>query len=114
MRRFLSLALVLVLCLSMAACGKKTEDSLSDGVLTVALDITVTPELKLEGVARDLVRSIQNLRKTEDFQITDRIRVTLPDTAENRDCVETFRDYISAQVLADDIDFGTELKATRV
>ncbi|MCI5451099.1 DUF5915 domain-containing protein, partial [bacterium] len=68
----------------------------------------------LEGVARDLVRSIQNLRKTEDFQITDRIRVTLPDTAENRDCVETFRDYISAQVLADDIDFGTELKATRV
>ena len=86
----------------------------SDGVLTVALDITVTPELKLEGVARDLVRSIQNLRKTEDFQITDRIRVTLPDTAENRDCVETFRDYISAQVLADDIDFGTELKATRV
>ena len=86
----------------------------SDGVLTVALDITITPELKLEGVARDLVRSIQNLRKTEDFQITDRIRVTLPDTAENRDCVETFRDYISAQVLADDIDFGTELKATRV
>ena len=86
----------------------------SDGVLTVALDITVTPELKLEGVARDLVRSIQNLRKTEDFQITDRIRVTLPDTVENRDCVETFRDYISAQVLADDIDFGTELKATRV
>ncbi|MCI5451656.1 isoleucine--tRNA ligase, partial [bacterium] len=64
----------------------------SDGVLTVALDITITPELKLEGVARDLVRSIQNLRKTEDFQITDRIRVTLPDTAENRDCVETFRD----------------------
>ncbi len=86
----------------------------SDGVLTVALDITITPELKLEGVARDLVRSIQNLRKTEDFQITDRIRVTLPDTAENRDCVETFRDYISAQVLADDIDFGTELKAARV
>ena len=86
----------------------------SDGVLTVALDITITPELKLEGVARDLVRSIQNLRKTEDFQITDRIRVTLPDTVENRDCVETFRDYISAQVLADDIDFGTELKATRV
>ena len=86
----------------------------SDGVLTVALDITITPGLKLEGVARDLVRSIQNLRKTEDFQITDRIRVTLPDTAENRDCVETFRDYISAQVLADDIDFGTELKATRV
>ena len=86
----------------------------SDGVLTVALDITITPELKLEGVARDLVRSIQNLRKTEDFQITDRIRVTLPDTAENRDCVETFRDYISAQVLADDIVFGTELKASRV
>ena len=86
----------------------------SDGVLTVALDITITPGLKLEGVARDLVRSIQNLRKTEDFQITDRIRVTLPDTAENRECVEAFRDYISAQVLADEILFGSALKAARV
>ena len=43
MRRFLSLALVLVLCLSMAACGKKTEDSLSDGVLTVAMECATHP-----------------------------------------------------------------------
>ena len=43
MRRFLSLALVLVLCLSMAACGKKTEDSLSDGVLTVAMECAYAP-----------------------------------------------------------------------
>lgn len=85
----------------------------SEGVLTVALDITVTPELRLEGVARDLVRGIQNLRKESGLEITDRIRVTLPDSEENRACLESFGSYMSTQVLADSIEIGDALAVAR-
>ena len=80
----------------------------SNGSLTVALDITVTPELKTEGNARDIVRAIQSLRKSSGFQYKDRILVTLPDTADNHAAVERFGDYITTQVLADGVEFGGE------
>jgi isoleucyl-tRNA synthetase len=81
----------------------------SEGVLTVALDITITPELRLEGVARELVRSIQQMRKDTGLEITDRIVVTVPANEDNEACVKTFGEYITTQVLADSISLGEEL-----
>jgi len=75
----------------------------NDGNITVALDVTVTPELKNEGMARELINRIQNIRKGNDFEITDKVRVELSDEDEIKDAVNAFRDYISAQVLADEI-----------
>ncbi len=73
----------------------------NDGNVTVALDIEVTPELKNEGMARELVNRIQNIRKGNDFEITDRVKVVLTETPEVKAAVEAFGDYIKSQVLAD-------------
>lgn len=86
----------------------------SEGSLTVALDITVTPELRLEGVARELVRSIQQMRKDTGLEITDRIMVTIPQNDENEACVKTFGNYIATQVLADKLSMGDELKVVKI
>ena len=75
----------------------------NEGVLTVALDLTITEELRIEGVAREVVRSIQQLRKDSGLEITDRIRVTIPATDDNKACLATLRDYIATQVLANSI-----------
>ena len=75
----------------------------NDGALTVALDITVTEELRNEGVARELVKRIQNLRKESGFEITDRIAVQLAHNELTDRAVEAFGDYIRQQVLADSI-----------
>ena len=75
----------------------------NDGSVTVALDVTVTPELKREGMARELINRIQNIRKGNDYEITDKVKVQLSDVAEIREAVEAYRDYIAAQVLADEI-----------
>jgi len=81
----------------------------SEGTLTVALDITITPELRIEGVARELVRSIQQMRKDTGLEITDRIVVTVPQNEDNEACIRTFGEYIATQVLADKITLGNEL-----
>ncbi len=75
----------------------------NDGNVTVALDVTVTPELKNEGMARELINRIQNIRKGNDFEITDKVKVELSDVPEIREAVEAYGDYIAAQVLADSI-----------
>ena len=75
----------------------------TDGNVTVALDLTVTPELKNEGVSREIVKRIQNHRKESGFEITDRIRVTLSNHPEIEEAVNSFHDYIAAQVLADEL-----------
>ncbi|MCC8036935.1 MAG: isoleucine--tRNA ligase [Bacteroidales bacterium] len=72
----------------------------NDGALTVALDVTVTPELRREGIARELVNRIQNIRKNRDYDITDRIEVTIAPAELTDEAVEAFRDYIMGQVLA--------------
>ncbi|MDR0233066.1 MAG: isoleucine--tRNA ligase [Dysgonamonadaceae bacterium] len=75
----------------------------NEGKLTVALDITITDELRKEGIARELVNRIQNIRKSNGFEIVDRINVTIqPDEAVN-EAVEEFNDYIKNQVLADNV-----------
>lgn len=72
----------------------------NEGNITVALDVTVTPELRAEGIARELVNRIQNIRKTRDYAITDRINVVIGQSSLTDDAVERFGDYIASQVLA--------------
>ena len=83
----------------------------NEGTLTVALDITVTPELRREGMARDLVNRIQNIRKGRDYNITDRITVCLEPVAEVVDCLSVYSDYIASQVLATAITTSATLPA---
>ena len=75
----------------------------NEGRLTIALDITVTDELRREGLARELVNRLQNLRKSSGLEITDHIRVTLALAEEMEGVLETYGDYIRRQVLADAI-----------
>ena len=75
----------------------------NEGSLTVALDITITDELRSEGVARELVKRIQGLRKESGFEITDRIRVQLTHTPETDQAVAAFGTYITKQVQADEL-----------
>ena len=75
----------------------------NEGNLTVALDITLTDELRNEGMARELVNRIQNIRKKSGLEITDRIRVSIEPNEAATKAVEAFGDYIARQVLADEI-----------
>lgn len=72
----------------------------NEGRLTVALDITVTESLHKEGLARELVNRIQNLRKSNGYDITDKINVTILSTDEMDDAIKEFNEYIANQVLA--------------
>lgn len=73
------------------------------GRLTVALDVTITPELKQEGIARELINRIQNLRKAKDFEVTDRITVKLSHHTSVTEAVNNNLSYICAEILADSI-----------
>jgi len=78
----------------------------SEGKLTVALDITITDELRREGVARELINRIQNIRKDSGFEVTDKIDVRIEALPEIAAAVEAFRDYIAQQTLA--VEISTE------
>ena len=75
----------------------------NEGNITVALDITVTDELKQEGIARELVNRIQNMRKSGGLEITDKICVTIEKNDETDKAVEVYGEYIAKQVLANSI-----------
>ena len=81
----------------------------NEGSLTLALDVTISDELHKEGIARDIVNRIQNLRKSRDYDITDRINLTVEGDEQTNDAVLCFKEYIQRQVLADNIDIATEL-----
>ena len=87
----------------------------NEGKLTVALDVTVTEELRREGIARELVNRIQNIRKSSGLEITDKIKIVLSKNPQTDDAVNEYKDYICNQVLgtslmlADEIENGTEL-----
>ena len=72
----------------------------SEGKLTVALDITITEELRREGTARELVNRIQNIRKESGFEVTDKIRVEIEANELTTMAVESFAEYIAQQTLA--------------
>lgn len=73
----------------------------NDGPLTVALDITITDELRREGIARDIINRIQNIRKDRDYDITDRITLTFAPDDIVEPVLKDFGEYIGTQVLAD-------------
>jgi isoleucyl-tRNA synthetase len=73
----------------------------NEGNLTVALEVELTEELKNEGMARELINRIQNIRKESGLEITDRISVTLAPNDDVKKAVDSFGDYIKTQVLAD-------------
>ena len=87
----------------------------NEGRLTVALEVTITEELRREGIARELVNRIQNIRKRSGFEITDKINITLSRNSNTDDAVNEYNNYICNQVLAksleqvDEVAEGTEL-----
>ena len=75
----------------------------NDGNLTVALEVELTDELRNEGMARELINRIQNMRKDGGLEITDRIKVTVAPNEKTDAAIAAFGDYVKAQVLADAI-----------
>jgi isoleucyl-tRNA synthetase len=90
------------------------------GNLTVALDVTITPELKMEGDAREFVNRIQNIRKDSGFELTDRIEVKVAANNGLKDSLAQFKTYICAEILADNLEIlpeingGTEIEVNDV
>ncbi len=78
--------------------------------ITVALDVTISPELKKEGIARELVNRIQNLRKDSDFEITDKINISFENNEVITQTIANNGDYIKAETLAKDILFKEVLE----
>ncbi len=78
----------------------------NEGALTVALDINITPQLKTEFIAREVVKRIQTIRKESGFNITDRVNVTISDVKEISDAVNTHAEFICSQVLANSLSTG--------
>ena len=81
----------------------------NEGKLTVALDITVTEALLREGIARELVNRIQNIRKSNGYEITDKIVVEIETRAEIEEAVQEYAGYIATQTLANSVVLKTEL-----
>jgi isoleucyl-tRNA synthetase len=77
--------------------------------ITVALDVSITPELKKEGIARELVNRIQNIRKDSGLEVTDRITVTLKSQEEIDAAIASNEQYIKDETLADAIEISKEL-----
>ena len=88
--------------------------------LTVALDVTITPELVNEGNARELVNRIQKIRKDNGYELTDKIQVKISETPTLKESISQFKNYICAEILADSIDIvpeimdGTEIEVNDV
>ncbi len=81
------------------------------GKLTVALDINITAELKKEGLSRELVNRIQNLRKEKGLEVTDRIHVNVTQNTEIQDAVNDNLSYICTEILAESLDFKESVES---
>ncbi|HKJ41679.1 MAG TPA: isoleucine--tRNA ligase, partial [Sunxiuqinia sp.] len=89
----------------------------TEGGMTIALDINLTDELKQEGIAREFINKIQNLRKESNFEVTDRITIQIEKHDYYNDAVQNFKEYISNQTLAEALDLVEKLndnQGTRV
>lgn len=84
------------------------------GKLTVALDVTITDDLRKEGIARELVNRIQNIRKSSGLEITDRINIKLTDLEQIRETVSEYNNYIASQVLADKIELSESVDGQNI
>ncbi|HUS86685.1 MAG TPA: isoleucine--tRNA ligase [Bacteroidales bacterium] len=79
----------------------------NEGQLTVALDVTITDELRHEGIAREFINRIQNLRKESGFDVTDKISVTIENLEEISEAVRKYSNYIASQTLASHIELSS-------
>ena len=79
----------------------------NEGNLTVALEVELNDELRNEGMARELINRIQNIRKENGYEITDRINVTVAPNVASDAAIESYGEYIKGQVLADSIHVET-------
>jgi len=86
----------------------------NEGKLTVALDITVTEELLREGIARELVNRIQNIRKSNGYEIVDKIVVEIESRVEINEAVKEYSNYIASQTLAVSVLLSSELSDATV
>jgi len=75
------------------------------GNLTVALDLVITSQLAKEGFAREFINRIQNIRKESNFDLTDKIVLSIEDKADIKDIITEYNEYICAEILADKIEF---------
>ena len=78
----------------------------NNGPVTIALDVTVTPELRREGIAREIVNRVQNIRKQSGFEVTDRIRLEFSPCEATDEAIREYSDYISRQVLASSLEIA--------
>lgn len=86
----------------------------NEGALTVALDITLTEELRNEGVAREIVKRVQAFRKDSGFEITDRIRIVVEAVPVAEKAINDYRDFIAGQVLAESIELAAQVESATV
>ena len=84
----------------------------NEGTLTIALDITLTEELHLEGTARELINRIQNLRKQSGYEVSDRITIVLPEDDELTRVLAVYASYIAKEVQADSLSQSASLNPT--
>jgi isoleucyl-tRNA synthetase len=82
---------------------------MSDNNYTVALDLEISEELKIEGVARELVNKIQNLRKDKDFEVTDKIKVQINNHPYTDKAINAFNQYICGEILAESLELTGEI-----
>lgn len=82
----------------------------SEGELTIALDINISDELKQEGIAREFINKIQNIRKESNFEVTDRISLKISKHDFYNQAVENYKDYISSQTLSADLNLVDSLE----
>jgi isoleucyl-tRNA synthetase len=81
-----------------------------EGSLTVALDIVITDKLRGEGIAREIVSKIQNIRKNSNFEVTDRINISLLDDANIKVAIQDNLNYIKTETLANNLEIVSNLK----
>ena len=84
----------------------------SEGKITVALDLTITDELKSEGIAREFINRVQNLRKDKEFDLMGKITIQLENSCPFKNQIEENLEYISSEVLADKIEFIVSLTSS--
>ncbi|MFI3295499.1 MAG: isoleucine--tRNA ligase [Rikenellaceae bacterium] len=86
----------------------------SEGRLTIALDINVTDELRSEGIAREIVNRVQNIRKDSGFEVTDKVSITIQNHDQLESAVNAWNDYICGQTLATSLELSPEAQALEI
>ena len=92
--------------------GKQGLDAMGESGFVVILDSTITQDLKYEGYAREIIRSIQEMRKKADFNVSDRIYLQIKTTGDLEKAVTQFADYIKRETLVIELQQGSDFEWT--